>query len=160
MSYKISSRLKNTDNSILFKRTRVLNAYFTKTIQASLPPKSKHFYEAFIGQNDARQRSESCRRTHPVNRCATSIKIKHRCSQTHFKAMEAGCWSVVPKKEVGGTHLTDPVRAASVTTLCKTNAESYFYFSPHFFLKASSSLWYHLLKERLMLVFPKNIVVI
>lgn len=64
--------------------------------------------------------------------------------------------SVVPKKEVGGTHLTDPVRAAPVTALCKTNAESYFYFSPHFFLKARSLFGYHLLKERLMLVFPKK----
>ena len=64
--------------------------------------------------------------------------------------------SVVPKKEVGGTHLTDPVSAALITTLCKTNAESYFYFPPHFFLKARSLFGYHLLKERLMLVFPEK----
>lgn len=64
--------------------------------------------------------------------------------------------SVVPKKEVGGTHLTDPVRAAPVTALCKINAESYFYSFTTFFPKSKKPFGYHLLKERLMLVFPKK----
>ena len=61
--------------------------------------------KSFLGWNDVRQRSDYLR-THFANRFTKQIQIKHRCSQTYFKAMAAWCWdaqcSSLGRSLVGG----------------------------------------------------------
>ena len=66
-----------------------------------LYPKVEHFCETFISCSDVKRRSNYLR-THLANGCTKQIKIKHRCSQTQFKAwwLDAEILSKVPREKV------------------------------------------------------------
>ena len=51
-------------------------------------PKAEHPMKPFINQNGIKQRNNYLR-THLAKGCTKGVYIKHRCSQTQFKAREA-----------------------------------------------------------------------